>query len=113
MCIVFLYHLKKELKKGGRAIALKGFVSNEKGEKLKKTPEIVLKVPNLKTEDFTAGQIKDYLNRQREEGGREWQLTRKRLYGCKYANPIFDLFVEQIYYLDELMSVPISVRWFN
>jgi serine/threonine protein kinase len=106
------YGVKEEINRGGRAIALEGFVSDKKGIPLENSPRIVLKVPNLDIHSHTLEQIKEYLNRLNEEGGREWQLTRKRLYGCIYANPIFDFNVDPKTYLDQYMPLPITAQLF-
>jgi serine/threonine protein kinase len=107
------YAIEKEIGQGGRATAFKGVVSDEYGEAIPGSPQIVLKVPNLTIDDYTSSQIKEYLSRQRDEGGREWQLTRKRLFGCEYANPIFDFSVViEVDYLGELMPLPVSAQRF-
>jgi len=105
-----LYAITEELKKGGRAIAYRGVVLAQNRRKLAGSPEIVLKLPNLDPETYDSAQIQDYLRRQSEEGGREWQLTRKRLHGCRYANPIFDFEVLRANYLGELVPLPITAQ---
>jgi serine/threonine protein kinase len=104
------YGIDKELKKGGRAIAFKGHVKNVDGVKISDAPSIVLKVPNIDPQQYTSSQIREFLNGLSDEGGREWQLTRKRLYGCEFANPIFDFDIFQIPYLGELMKLPITAQ---
>ena len=106
------YGIEKELKKGGRAIAFKGFVSDKDGNRLPGTNEVVLKIPNLNTDEYTSDKIQEYLRRQSLEGRREWKLTRKRLYRCKYANPIFDLHTHLFYYIDEPMELSITAQYF-
>lgn len=106
------YGIEKEIGQGGRAIAYKGYVSDESGEPISDS-KIVLKIPNLDIKHYTAEQIKEYLSRQSDEGGREWQLTRRRLYECEYANPIFDFSqVIHVYYLGELMPMPVTAQHF-
>jgi serine/threonine protein kinase len=101
-----------ELGKGGRAIAYRGFVCDRAGEILPGTPQVVIKLPNLNMIEYTFDQIRDYLRRLSDEGVREWQLTRRRLEGCDYANPIFDFQRNDIRYLNELIVVPITVQLF-
>ena len=105
------YGIERELGKGGRSTAYKGFVADKEGNRVNDA-EIVLKVPNLNTELFAASQIEEYLTRQSKEVGREWQLTRRRLDGCEYANPIFDFDVIRIIYLGELFSLPVTAQMF-
>lgn len=57
-------------------------------------------------------EVKKYLDRLEDEGSREWQLTRGRLHGCKYANPIFDFHADRIWYLGEKVWLPVSVQLF-
>lgn len=107
------YGIDKELKRGGRAIAYQGFVADENGKELNiDGKKIVLKVPNLDTEKFYSNNIKDYLIRQCEECGREWELTRARLYKCKYANPIFDFHIYPTWYLGKPIMLPITVQFY-
>jgi serine/threonine protein kinase len=107
------YNIENELGKGGRAIAYKGFVCNAQGERIDKLSQsIVLKIPNLNTQDYTTEQIKEYLIRQADDGGREWRLTRSRLHGCKYANPIFDFTIYQVPSHDYLLLLPITCQLF-
>ncbi|WP_295798016.1 protein kinase [Mucilaginibacter sp.] len=113
------------IKKGGRAIALVGFVSDEhdnpltdgyaldlNGKKLPAPKKIVLKVPNLNPDEFTAGKINDYLRKQCEECRKEWKLTRARLNNCIYANPIFDFSKFPDDFNGELVELPVTVQFF-
>ncbi len=105
------YGIESELGKGGRAVAYKGFVADKDGNRLIDTPDIVLKIPNLNTDLYTSDQVKEFLRRQSEECGREWQLTRGRLHHCEFANPILDFsVVEDVTYLSELMPMPVTAQ---
>lgn len=100
--------------KGGRAEALNGFVSKRDGtiDDAYRSFPLVLKVPNIDEAHFNASQITEYLFRQQEECGKEWQLTRERLRGSSYANPIFDVHVFQVLYKGRIVPVPITVQDF-
>lgn len=106
------YKARVELKKGGRAVALQGCFADENGGIIENRQNVVLKVPNINEKRYTFEQIKDYLTRLDEEGGKEWQLTRKRLHNCKFANPIFDFTSFKIPYLGELVPFPITAQFF-
>jgi serine/threonine protein kinase len=105
------YQIFSEIGKGGRATAYRGIVINEEGERWPASPEIVIKIPNIDIgSDFTVAQIRDYLERQNRECGREWQLTRERLRSCRFANPLFDFTTAQVLFQDELLQVPMTAQ---
>jgi Protein kinase domain len=107
------YGISRELGKGGRAVAYLGYVCDPKGHRLDNTPDIVLKFPNIDTGAYDSDQIYSYLGRLRDEGGREWQLTRRRLRGCEFANPLLDFSnVQDMDYLGQLMPLPVTAQQF-
>ncbi len=107
------YGIRQELKKGGRAVAYRGYVCDAQGNAYDNAPDIVLKLPNIDTKEYDSDQIHTYLGRLRDEGGREWQLTRSRLSGCPFANAIFDFsVVADMDYLGELVPLPVTAQLF-
>jgi serine/threonine protein kinase len=107
------YGIEEELRRGGRAVALRGFVSEKDGSRSNRySQRIVIKIPNIDISLYDSSQIKEYLSRQTEESGKEWELTRRRLHKCEYANPLFDFTVYQIAYLGEIMQLPVTAQLF-
>lgn len=86
------YRLEKRLQHGGYAIAYVGVPCDMADNPLPGAPRIVVKVPNVGLADrFTTTQRLTRGNYIRDQALTEWRLSRKRLLGCRHANPIFDL----------------------
>jgi len=83
------YLAETALDRGGYSIPYVGYPCDQSGNRLSGADRIVIKLPNL-SENRESNQIEDRLRYIGKQSIAEWALVRKKLIGCKNANPIFD-----------------------
>jgi hypothetical protein len=84
------YVIDKLLDKGGFSLAFRGFPCSSQGHPISNAGPVVIKIPNL-APGYTTLATDRRRNYIAKQSIIEWQLIRRKLFDCKYANPIFDL----------------------
>ncbi len=84
------YAIERLLDEGGFSLAFRGFVCDFQGHPIPDAKPVVIKLPKL-APGHTTRKTSDRLNYIAEQSIIEWDLIRRKLSDCVYANPIFDL----------------------
>ncbi|MBN8629153.1 MAG: protein kinase, partial [Planctomycetes bacterium] len=85
------YRITQSLDKGGFALPFLALPCDAAGKQIDGATNVVLKFPNIGSSDaFTAKERADREHYSEERAILEWSHIRRRLIGCRHANPIID-----------------------
>lgn len=86
------YQVERQIGDGGYAIGYLGYPCDAGGVRVPKSPNVVLKIPNLGDEaTYPTPERSGRQQYIRQRAIEEWKTTRRKMLDCAHGSPIFDL----------------------